>query len=190
MEQSMTEQLKDDLIQMGYGLLKSGGIKAVNIDNITAANYIAKGSFYNIFKSKSDFIYEIMKRKREQSKKKIKEYLSKNGKLSRQGLNAYLHWLGEENPNIFSYLNKQETKWLISKWPKEYIENEDNDEMTAKWILSLLESPKENPDWPLFCNLLKLVAWALGSKEYLLQEAYPATIDLLINQACESIADM
>ena len=93
----------------------------------------------------------------------------------------------EENPNIFSYLNEQETRWLISKWPTEYLENEDNDETTSKWIISLLENPKENANWQLFCNYLKLVSWALNSKDYLIYNAYEQTIDELIDNACECI---
>ena len=51
--------------------------------------------------------------KRQESKDKIKEYLSANGQLSRDGLIAYLHWLADENPNIFSYLDGQHTRWLV-----------------------------------------------------------------------------
>ena len=181
------KKIEDSLIEQGFILLKQGGIKAVNIDVITESCYIAKGTFYSFFSSKSDFIYRIMKRKREQTKEKLYEYLSENNKLSKLGLKAYLKWMCEENPNIFSYLNEQETRWLISKWPTEYLENEDNDETTSKWIISLLENPKENSNWQLFCNYLKLVSWALNSKDYLIYDAYEQTIDELIDNACECI---
>lgn len=180
-------KIKEKLVNLGFDLLRKGGIKAVNIDVLTEQCYIAKGTFYNLFPSKTEFLYAIMRRKREQTREKLKDFLSDNGQLSRQGLYDYLQWLCAENPNIFSYLNEQETRWLISKWPTEYLENENNDEKTALGIISYLESPNPIPDWQLFCNLLKLAAWTLNSREFLIAEAYQHTIDILLNNACDCI---
>ena len=125
--------------------------------------------------------------KRQESKDKIKEYLNKDGKLSRKGLMSYFHWLADENPNIFSYLDGQHTRWLISKWPPEYLENEENDEQTARRIISLLSNPRKNPDWKLFCNYLKLLALTLNSRELLITEATDTLIDNLIEDACDCV---
>lgn len=180
-------KIKEELINLGFNLLREGGIKAVNIDVLTNRCFIAKGTFYNIFSNKSDFLYSIMSSKREQTKKKLNDFLTEKGTLSKQGLYKYLQWMCAENPNIFSYLNEQETQWLVSKWPVEYLENENNDRTTAFWLISYLQEPKQQPDWQLFCNLLKLAAWTLNSKEFLIPDAYQQTIDILINNACECI---
>lgn len=45
----------------------------------------------------------------------------------------------------------------------------------------------EKTDWQLFCNLLKLAAWALNSREFLIEEAYQRTIDTLLNNTCDCI---
>lgn len=90
---------------------------------------------------------------------------------------------------FFSYLNEQETRWLVSKWPKEYLESEDNDQATAFWLISYLADPKPSPDWQLFCNLLKLAAWTLNSKEFLISDAYQQTIDILISSACQCVSE-
>ena len=178
------EKLRIEMIQLGFKMLKTGGIRRVNIDEITKKCFVAKGSFYNLFESKTEFLYQIMIYKRQESKDKIKEYLNKDGKLSRKGLMSYFHWLADENPNIFSYLDGQHTRWLISKWPPEYLENEENDEQTARRIISLLSNPRKNPDWKLFCNYLKLLALTLNSRELLITEATDTLIDNLIEDAC------
>ncbi|MCR5122328.1 MAG: hypothetical protein K6B74_07900 [Ruminococcus sp.] len=133
-------------------------------------------------------MYQVMIFKRQESKNKILDFLGDQGKLSRGGLNAYLHWLADEDPNIFSYLDEQHIRWLVSKWPPEYMENEGNDQKTAFHIISLLADPKENPNWQLFCNYLKLIALALNGKEYLIPDATGELIDDLINAACDSIS--
>lgn len=65
----------------------------------------------------------------------------------------YLHWRANENPNIFSYLDGQHTKWR------------------------------------LFCNYLKLMAWALSSCQYLIENACPELLDRLIADACGCICE-
>lgn len=179
--------LRIQMMQMGFHMLKSGGIRNVNIDAITKNCFVAKGSFYTLFESKTDFLYQIMRYKRQESKNKIIEYLSENGLLSRDGLKAYLQWLADENPNIFSYLDGQHTRWLVSKWPPEYLENEENDEQTARRIISLLSDPKKDPDWKLFCNYLKLLALTLNSRELLIKDAADRLIHNLIEDACNCV---
>lgn len=83
-------KIKEKLVNLGFDLLRKGGIKAVNIDVLTEQCYIAKGTFYNLFPSKTEFLYAIMRRKREQTREKLKDFLSDNGQLSRQGLYDYL----------------------------------------------------------------------------------------------------
>ena len=176
------------MMQEGFLALKKGGFLAVNIDQITGKCYVAKGTFYHVFESKTEFLYQVMLYKRQEAKDQILAYLDPQQKLSWDGLYAYLHWLAEENPNIFSYLDGQRTRYLISKWPQEYLENEMNDEQTARRIISYLKDPKENANWQLFCNYLKIIALALNSSEYLLAEATETLLDHLIADACNCIS--
>lgn len=99
--------LRIQMIQQGFRALKKGGISAVNIDEITGKCYVSKGTFYNLFESKTEFLYQVMIYKRQESKNKMLDHLDSHGKLSWDGLYAYLHWLADENPNIFSYLDGQ-----------------------------------------------------------------------------------
>ena len=109
MSAKFTDEDKDALrlkmLQLGFRMLKSGGIRSVNIDEITRECFVAKGSFYTLFESKTEFLYQVMIYKRQESKDKMLDYLDSHGKLSWDGLYAYLHWLADENPNIFSYLD-------------------------------------------------------------------------------------
>ena len=193
MSAKFTDEDKDALrlkmLQLGFRMLKSGGIRSVNIDEITRECFVAKGSFYTLFESKTEFLYQVMIYKRQESKDKMLDYLDSHGKLSWDGLYAYLHWLADENPNIFSYLDGQHTRWLVSKWPPEYLENEENDEQTARRIISCLASPKENTNWQLFCNYLKIIALTLNSTEYLIADATETLIDNLIIDACGCICE-
>lgn len=162
MSNSFTQEerthIRKKLIEEGFQRLKAGGIKAVNIEELTNSCYVSKGTFFNLFSNKTEYLYQMMREKRSQTKEKLLEYLDEEEKLTYEGLYQYLKWMCAENPNIFSYLTD-------------------------------LKTPKQTPDWELFCNFLKLSAWALGSREFLLAQAFEQTIDTLLVNACDSICE-
>ena len=49
-------------------------------------------------------------------------------------------------------------------------------------LISLLESPANNPDWKLACNYMKLIAVSLATKNVFITENYNAMINSLIDQ--------
>lgn len=180
------DEIRLKLLDKGFKMLKSKGLSAVNIDKLTEETYIAKGTFYNLFDSKSEFMYHMMIHERNRAKDKLLSYLNDTGKLTKNSLYAYLKWLSEENPNVFAYLTDVEKKRLISSWSDKYIEDEDNDSKTMHNLISLLESPADNPDWKLACNYMKLIAISLTTKKVFIREKYNSMIDTLLWQ----VADM
>ena len=176
------EELRRNLLDIGFEMLKNGGLSAVNIDQLTADAYIAKGTFYNLFENKSEFMYHMMIHERTRAKEKLISYLNGSGRLTKDSLHAYLKWLAAENPNVFAFLSEAEKKRLVSSWSDRYIEDEDNDHQTMHMLISLLEKPAADPDWMLACNYMKLLAVSLTTKEVFIKENYNAMIDSLIGQ--------
>lgn len=182
------DEIKINLLDKGFKMLKKSGLSGVNIDVLTTNTYIAKGTFYNLFENKSEFIYHMMIHERNRSKEKLLSYLNSSGKLTRDSLRDYLKWLSAENPNVFAFLSDSEKKRLISSWSDKYIEDENNDSKTMHMLISLLESPKKNPDWKLACNYMKLLAVSLSTKKVFIKENYFAMIDSLIEQIIDILS--
>ncbi len=176
------DELKIKLLDKGFKMLKKNGLSGVNIDTLTVDTYIAKGTFYNLFENKSEFIYHMMIHERTRSKEKLLSYLNSSGKLKKDSLRDYLKWLSTENPNVFAFLTDAEKKRLVSSWSDKYIEDENNDNKTMHMLISLLDSPRKNPDWKLACNYMKLLAVSLATKKVFIKENYSAMIDSLIDQ--------
>lgn len=128
----------------------------------------------------------MMLHERNRSKNILSSYLDEEGKLDKDNLKNYLSWLSEVNPNIFSYLTDAEQKRLIASWDIEYIENEDNDSYTMHMLISILKAPRENPDWKLACNYMKLIALSLSMKNVFITDNY----DEMINSLIEQIVDL
>ena len=176
------DEIKINLLDKGFKMLKKNGLSGVNIDTLTADTYIAKGTFYNLFENKSEFIYHMMIHERTRSKEKLLSYLNSSGKLKKDSLRDYLKWLSSENPNVFAFLTDAEKKRLISSWSDKYIEDENNDSKTMHMLISLLEAPRKNPDWKLACNYMKLIAVSLTTKKVFIKENYNTMINSLIEQ--------
>ncbi len=49
-------------------------------------------------------------------------------------------------------------------------------------LISLLESPANDPDWKLACNYMKLIAVSLATKKVFIKENYNVMVDSLIDQ--------
>ena len=176
------DEIRMKLLNKGFMMLKKSGLPAVNIDKLTEETYIAKGTFYNLFENKSEFMYHMMIHERNRAKEKLLSYLNSSAKLTRDSLHDYLKWLSAENPNVFAFLTDAEKKRLVSSWSDKYIENEDNDSKTMHMLISLLESPAEDPDWKLACNYMKLIAVSLTTKNIFIKENFDAMLDSLIGQ--------
>jgi AcrR family transcriptional regulator len=174
------DEIRKKLLDKGFKMLKKGGLSAVNIDKLTEETYIAKGTFYNLFENKSEFMYHMMIHERNRAKEKLLSYLNDSGKLTKDSLRDYLKWLSAENPNVFAFLTDAEKKRLIASWSDKYIEDKSNDSKTMHMLISLLESPATEPDWKLACNYMKLIAVSLATEKVFIKENYNAMIDSLI----------
>lgn len=176
------DEIRKKLLDKGFKMLKKGGLSAVNIDKLTEETYIAKGTFYNLFENKSEFMYHVMIHERNRAKEKLLSYLNDSGKLTKDSLRDYLKWLSVENPNVFAFLTDAEKKRLIASWSDKYIEDKSNDSKTMHMLISLLESPATEPDWKLACNYMKLIAISLATKKVFIKENYNVMVDSLIEQ--------
>ena len=176
------DEIRKKLLDKGFKMLKKGGLSAVNIDKLTEETYIAKGTFYNLFENKSEFMYHVMIHERNRAKEKLLSYLNDSGKLTKDSLRDYLKWLSVENPNVFAFLTDAEKKRLIASWSDKYIEDKSNDSKTMHMLISLLESPATEPDWKLACNYMKLIAISLATKKVFIKENYNVMVDSLIDQ--------
>ena len=173
--------LRCQLLDNGFEMLKSGGLSSVNIDKLTENAYIAKGTFYNIFPSKSEYMYQMMIHERNRAKNKLESFLNDSGKLSSDSLRNYLLWLAGENPNVFAYITDAEKKRLLLAWKDNYNEDEDNDRKTMQKLISLLNKPVNNPDWQLACNYMKLIAVSLATKKVFIESNFDKLISSLVD---------
>ena len=174
--------LRIRLMDRGFELLKTQGLKGMRVEVLAGECYIAKGTFYSFFESKSEFLYQIMLYERQRAKDALLSYTDQDGKLSATGLYKYLRWLFAENPNVFAYLTQAEQQYFLTEWPSEYIEHEDTDHATMTMLCNMLREPRADARCECACNLMKMGAAALAVPNLFLRSAWDETLDLITRQ--------
>ena len=84
------EKLREQLLITGFELLKQFGYRKMTIDDITKKCAIAKGTFLPLFKSKEDFVYELMIYERDKEKQALLDALDSEGHLSQSAFKNYV----------------------------------------------------------------------------------------------------
>lgn len=181
------KHLRKQMLDNGFQLIKLYGLKRTTIEDITKKSGVAKGTFYNFFKNKEQFVYEIILFKRNEAKEKFQDLLDEYNKLNKEQLKKYLEMLIFDDYNLFIYLNDDEIAMLKTRWPREYLINEKNDETTSLWLLSHINGVSKNCDWKIFSNYMKSIAIIQANKEQLLKDAYKETLDHFIKNILDFV---
>ena len=175
------EKLREQLLITGFELLKQFGYRKMTIDDITKKCAIAKGTFYRFFKSKEDFVYELMIYERDKEKQALLDALDSEGHLGQSAFKNYVKDMFHNSVNVFSYMTQEEITLLQSAWPEEYLLNVENDEKTTNWLLSFIPNKSEEVDWRIFANYMKAIAIVEVHKSLLNPETAEIFLDQMID---------
>ena len=123
---SEKEYLTKTIHSKGKELYLRYGIKKTSIDEIVRNVGIAKGSFYNFYKTKEDLFFDIYSKENELLEKQFHEFLSGKTKDIKNGLKDFLvkkftvktdsaHAILFEKEN-FEYLNRSISQARIQEY--------------------------------------------------------------------------
>ncbi|MBN1214962.1 MAG: TetR/AcrR family transcriptional regulator [Candidatus Lokiarchaeota archaeon] len=110
--------IKKNLIEKGTEYFGIYGLKKVNVEQITNAVGISKGSFYHFYRSKEEFFFDILK---ETEKKLIVEMQMLLGNMNQDPKSAIINFIKfhinapKENPIIKQIADKKTREYLIRK---------------------------------------------------------------------------
>ncbi|MDR3122136.1 MAG: TetR/AcrR family transcriptional regulator [Clostridiales bacterium] len=176
------EDIRSQMLDNGFSLIKRFGLKKTTIEDVTRASGVAKGTFYNFFKTKEEFVYQIVIYKRRLVKERYMEMVSENGgSVDRRLLRDMLYFIVNGDYNLITYLNRDDMAMLAARWPKEYLANAENDEKMLLWILERTPQKRGTCDWRVFTNIFKIVAMGIAERDKLHEDALDATIDQFVD---------
>lgn len=132
------EKQKDYMYQKGLALIKEKGVMNIRLDDITQVTQMAKGSFYRYYRTKEQFLYEVIKRN--------EAYLFTSTITEKDFKKSFEKYF-LSNDFLFAYITPDELEYLLSCLPKEIKEMERNKSLSNFCAISKMfgiEMTQEN----------------------------------------------
>ncbi len=182
------EKIKTHLLEAGVGLIKEKGIKKMTVDEIAERVGIGKGTFYHFFPSKESFVLSVIYFSKENIYRSINEIVAQNGSIDRKNFEMLLQrFTMAGSNNIISFMTQEDEDWLKRKLPKETALDPKKEEQIAGTVFQYVSGKRENINYHVAANIIKLMAIAAENRELLHQDALEENIMLLQRQLCDYI---
>lgn len=182
------EEIKTQLLEIGIALMKEKGIKKMTIDEVAEQAGIGKGTFYHFFSSKESFVLSVIQFSKENIYRCINEIVARNGGIDRKSFEELLkRFTIAGNNNIISFMTREDEEWLKKKLPQETAFNPQKEDRIVDSIFRYVIGRRENINYHVVANIMKLMAIAAENRELLHQDALEENILLLQQQLCDYI---
>lgn len=191
--------IKEELIEKGTEIFGTYGLKKTNIEDLTKAVGIAKGSFYSFYESKEDLFLDILKQAENKLIKEMRMLLKKMKKEPKETFKDFLRFhfkVSKENPIIQQVTDKTTRDYLIRKLqnnPKLLKLTQTYDYLPQFIEIWQKEGFLINKDSQLLAGLLKAI-FTIGLEdetiEYIGRKNYPEIIEILIDIITEYMINL
>lgn len=180
-------RIKNAMFETGFKLLKKEGMTHMSVEKITSTCGIGKSTFYNFFSSKEEFVIQMIDHKRMIALDSVKGKLKGREKMTTEEGERLLKSIVYSSDSIYQYL-KLEDLLKLQENPN-YLSNPDIEEENSlmKELFDCIEGVREDVDYPLIANLLKIITLVSEEKTLLHEEAYDRTIDTLYRTLFENL---
>lgn len=161
------ERYREAMLAAGFPLLREFGMTHMSVAKITQAAGIGVSTFYNFFPSKEAYIYEVLQYQRRKIPELIQRALAGKEKAGREEVRAYLRMMIDEEISIFPYLTPKDEQRLLEMMPEQFTPDLAQETKTAEWFFAMIDHPKENPDYAVIANLIKIYVFAAEERDML-----------------------
>ena len=173
------EQLKEKMFIGGLELLKTNGMTHMSVEKITASAGIGKSTFYNFFLTKEDFVLQLIEFNRSRFWKAVAEKLEGREKLTIDEGKQVLRSIINNNDSVYQYLTPEDEKKLADASPDKGMADIDEEAKTLRKLFAVFENVRENVDFAVVSNLLKILALTAENRAMLHESGYQRTQEKL-----------
>lgn len=145
---------KEFMYERTVSLISQKPITTITIEDILDAVWMAKGSFYRYYKSKEEFLYEVIKKNERLFFEKMVE-LMRDSSLSEETVIDGISTILMDKKSLFLYLQPNDTDYLLRKLPPEYRRLEEEKSMNN--YISFCEAMRIKPSEEFFGALTYLM---------------------------------
>lgn len=179
------KEIREKLFHAGIEYLKTYGVRKITVDKLVAAAGIAKGSFYNFYKSKEEFLFTLSEYAADKRDEMLRRKLGGREQLTVKEFMDFLREYLHSDYDLMAGLTIDDFLWV-----REHLVDYRPFEPTAQvltvkdWI-GMIENVNENADPGVIVNLIKCVYAMREHRATMVQEALDESIDVQL-QAIEA----
>lgn len=181
-------QIREKLLSVGFPLLKEYGMIHMSIPKIAKAAKIGTGTFYRFFKSKEEYIYQLIVYRREILLSEIITEEVKNGKrkLTKEEVRHVIELIVDKDKSVYANLSLSDEAKLF-EYIEEFSPDIKEEKNIAGELLGYIDTPKKEIDFPVLFNMVKVLAITSQAENELHPEGYEGTISLIIDTILKEI---
>ena len=176
---SEKERLRERMFLSGLELLKEYGMTHMSVEKITAEAGIGKSTFYNFFLSKEDFVLQLIEYNRNRFWKAVQDMLGGREKLTPLEARKVLMLIINSADSVYQYLTPEDEKKLADISPDKGSVDIEEETKILKQLFLMFEGVREDVDYAVVSNLLKILALAAENRTALHESGYQRTQDKL-----------
>lgn len=179
--------IKENLMKYGLEALENGGYKSASIELIAKQAGIAKGTFYNFFRSKEHFFLEIMLSIRDKNRNDLLCCFSSKKCFNREDVANFLYERYTASKTIYHYFNTDEVKIIFRRIPEQIsICNIDSTAFAAELFAGIPDvNPKLNNE--VVINVMNIMGNLTANDELISVGSKDETIRFLADSLASYI---
>ena len=182
------EELRCKMLDAGFPLLKEYGMTHTSISKITEAASIGVSTFYNFWKTKEEYMMELIQYHRAKMLPRLvdKDVLLGKRKLRREEAKRFFLMLVDENVSIYPHMTLEDEYKLI-KSSDRFLPDLEKETVITRKVAQYCEHARKDLDIGLIANLTKLLAITAESKAQLHEVAYQETLNVIVEKILDFI---
>ena len=145
---------KEFMYERTVTLITQKPVTTITIEDILDAVWMAKGSFYRYYKSKEEFLYEVIKKNEKFFFERMVD-LMRDSSMSQETVVEGISTILMDKKSLFLYLQPNDTDYLLRKLPQEYRRLEEEKAMNN--FISFCEAMRIKPSEEFFGALTYLM---------------------------------
>lgn len=176
------EQIRQQMLEAGFPLLKEYGMTHTSISKITEAAGIAVGTFYKFWKNKEAYMAELISYHAHKMMPGLigAEAIAGKRKLGREDAARYLRAVVDENISIYPHMRLEDEAGLL-RATNAFVPDLAKESAVAESLLQYLDHVRADVNLGLVANLTKVLVLTAESREELHESAYRETLEVQID---------
>ena len=176
------ELIRSRLIETGAAMLEDKRYKSISVEDIALDVGVAKGTFYNFFRSKEVFFYEVMQFIKERNRAPLKA-LPENADKEQIAKCLYERYMYMKTN--YDYFTTEDIKQIYRRLPEG--DSANDSEAFAEELCSHIKGCKGRPK--VIVSMFNIMAIAKSNKSMMSPEGYEAAVRKFSSAMAEYIIE-